>query len=893
MRAILSFLLLSLLSNSHDISTLPSWGPYSKNYAGISHISDRSSGVRFDFSVMPGFYRRSYSVPNVLYESGYHPWEASADMTHISYRYELEWKDRVYVDLSYDLLDSTRVLVTARCVNNTPTPQNLLLNNVASIAYQDHAPQLVLRGSERLAVAHIADYQVYTPAVKAHDYLLEYDGLSRSEVLDAQALSGRALKGFGTNAGDRLECELQAASFGRGKQRVALRYMLPKGQSCALRFEGALNGELRLVGSGQYELAYLDTALKGRDFAILALGGDAVRLDAVIVGPKEDVDNLTFEANRLPYRPRVEKLDGGYVAKYEDVDTYYGLAWNYPYVELREFENSELDVFMRRAVHRHPPRYFGGDKGGDFLSAFARPITLEGGQSAEIRMLLVTGRREYVGAQIAEFHRDEAAFAAPSAKASEKKLLPQAEPYRLGQQLLQATLLTNIVYPVYTQGEYIRHFTPGKNWNSLYTWDSGFISMALNDIDPTKAFETLRAYTTEEGSNVAFIHHGTPLPTQFFAFSDWANKVDSPSELEFLYPRLKRYYDFMAGHESSSTTRMSSNLLRTWDYFYSSGGWDDYPPQHELRTSKHLYPYVAPVVSTSYYIRAAKILRLCARRLGLSEDVEHYSRDISEFSQALQSYAWDEEAGYFGYVMHDEALRPSGLYLAPDGSNFNKGLDGVSPLVAGICTPEQRSRLIGNIFSPERMWTPIGISTVDQSASYYSPNGYWNGCVWFPHQFVLWKTMLDLGEAELAHKIAFTSLDLWKRECSLSYNCFEHFIISSGRGAGWHNFSGLSSPLINLFCSYFEQGKISTGFDVMVQDSEFAEDYSSFSASLLFDSDAQNPSIMLCLNPEFEYEASLDGVALDLSSPYPGLVVVSLPVSKSYTILRISKQNTI
>lgn len=34
--------------------------------------------------------------------------------------------------------------------------------------------------------------------------------------------------------------------------------------------------------------------------------------------------------------------------------------------------------------------------------------------------------------------------------------------------------------------------------------------MAFNEIDPVKGFETIRAYTTGEGSQSAFIHHGTP-----------------------------------------------------------------------------------------------------------------------------------------------------------------------------------------------------------------------------------------------------------------------------------------------------------------------------------------------------------------------------------------------
>ena len=111
----------SLLNNSHDIESLHSWGPYSKRYAGISHIADLRRGVMVDFSVMPGYYRRSYMVPNVLYQSGYHPWKCNPEMTKITYRYELEWKDRVFVDVTYHLLDQQRVLVEMECVNNTDT----------------------------------------------------------------------------------------------------------------------------------------------------------------------------------------------------------------------------------------------------------------------------------------------------------------------------------------------------------------------------------------------------------------------------------------------------------------------------------------------------------------------------------------------------------------------------------------------------------------------------------------------------------------------------------------------------------------------------------------------------------------------------------------------------
>src|SRR4051812_27007329 len=55
------------LKNTHDID-LPKWGPYSKRYAGFSHVPELSSGLRFDFSVMPGYYRNKILIPNVRFE---------------------------------------------------------------------------------------------------------------------------------------------------------------------------------------------------------------------------------------------------------------------------------------------------------------------------------------------------------------------------------------------------------------------------------------------------------------------------------------------------------------------------------------------------------------------------------------------------------------------------------------------------------------------------------------------------------------------------------------------------------------------------------------------------------------------------------------------------------
>lgn len=121
--------------------------------------------------------------------------------------------------------------------------------------------------------------------------------------------------------------------------------------------------------------------------------------------------------------------------------------------------------------------------------------------------------------------------------------------------------------------------------------------------------------------------------------------------------------------------------------------------------------------------------------------------------------ALDEDAGYFSYVRHDDKGHPVSVLRHASGANFNMGMDGASPLVAGVCTPEQESRLVGYLMSEKHIWTRYGMTAVDQSAPYYRDDGYWNGTVWMPHQWFFWKTLLDLGRADEAHQVAKTALD--------------------------------------------------------------------------------------------------------------------------------------
>jgi hypothetical protein len=256
--------------------------------------------------------------------------------------------------------------------------------------------------------------------------------------------------------------------------------------------------------------------------------------------------------------------------------------------------------------------------------------------------------------------------------------------------------------------------------------------------------------------------------------------------------------------------------------------------------------------------------------------------------EALHRHAWDDEAGYFSYVQHDEQGHPVGILRHESGQNFNRGLDGASPLVAGICTPAQEQRLVAHLMSERALWTGHGITAVDQAAAYYRPDGYWNGAVWMAHQWFMWRALLDLGKAGEAHRIAHTALGLWQREVESTYDCAEHFIVQSGRGGGWHHFGALSAPVLNWYSAYHRPGRLAVGLDTWVAALDLAPDQRSLTARLnFFGPPHHTPLVIASLAAAPSYRVTWQETPLEYNERYPGTLEIQLPASASEGELRV------
>ena len=531
---------LESLRYSHDLN-LPAWGPYTKNYIGVSHIPEVKKGLRFDLSVFPGLYRRKVDVPAVNYESGYHLWEASPNLEYFSFRHELEWKDQVYTDISYSLIDESSRMIRAEFVNNTDLPQSLALHYMASVHFpsiKEYAPNTPVYPAtiDLPQGAKWTDALDYTDLVYAKprptDNLV-YDGKMRGEVRMNGFINGTAIgTGFGADKGDNVSYTVTTTQ-NYSDALIWLRYQLEKDAQLEISFSGLTNKRVTLKGTGEISTIEVTVGKLNSGKYSLKLtseGGTAFLVDGFTMVEKTDAPKIKTSVVQWNYIPKIDNgpVTNSLILKYEQFDNYYGIYWNYPQTDLRQWFYDNLGDDFKHQVNEHVQKeFYNGSKNGHFTNVFFRPIKCEPKTTQVVYGMVCAGTKAEVEAKLKEADRTsdwEKYYTQARSFLPENPVNPEGEKYVFSQKRMEAVVACNVVYPVYTQKQYIRHRAPGRWWDCLYTWDSGFIGLGLLTDDVRSAVENLNAYVNEPDEQSAFIHHGTPLPVQHYLFLElWNN----------------------------------------------------------------------------------------------------------------------------------------------------------------------------------------------------------------------------------------------------------------------------------------------------------------------------------------------------------------------------------
>lgn len=889
---------------------MPLWGPYSKKYMGVSRIIDSlaNDGARYDFVVHPTLWNSNTPVPNVTVPSNYHLWSCDENFCFYSYRYELMWKDRIYADVSFTKLSDESYLMRCALVNNTELSQNCILNMFASLEFPT-PKRCVVHKPENSILISANDYKEYTYAKPRPWDTENPDGMHKGEFADGEfylshGLGDRCenyhvdyldLKPFGCEKGDRVVYSVPAKSFLNPLLAVRYRTVTP-GDATFI-----LNGkEICFKNSDELTFAYFDLKDDETELNFVSCGAAGIELDFIAITEKQDIEALTADAEPYGYVPAIgiERAEKGkrINLQYPEIDEEFCILTHNEKTRERILESGCLEDALINRLSNGDPTY-------DILTeTFSRSFEAKHSdegfyQNTVIPSIFIEPNSthiEYVvlskGAvqplpesEYEEIYNTAKEFAKPANfNANGKK-------YSLSTEILKSTLLTNIVYPVYKHGENVAHYTPGKRWDSFYTWDSGVIGTGVLEFSKNKAQYILETYLSEdENKDFAFLLHGSLVPTQFAQYLEMLKRAEDKSDLFTLYGKMKRYYSFIAGKAEGSTCgKFKNGLTTTYDYWYSCSGMDDYPAQVAM-IKQDKKQYMCPCISTSHTIRAAKIMKMVALAMGNKIDAGEYDGDIERMTKALNTYSWDEKSGYYAYSVYDSDKNYTGIFETESGENYNKGMDGVYPLVAGAAIGERREKLLAHIKNPHEMWSKSGISAVDMSSSYYFDDGYWNGNVWMSHQWFLWKTMFDLGDTDFAFEIAQCALNIWKRETDFSYNTYECFGIETGRGGWFHNFGGLSAP-INIWANaYYKPGTVTSGFDIWTEYQNVTDDSAEIKFKYYGNSDSSY-SFLITLSDQNEYRVMLDGKKIPSMCRLNGSIEVTLDGSVHSGILKVEK----
>ncbi len=817
------------MGKTYDLS-LGNFGPYNKQYYGACHIADPKKGISFNIEMFPGFFRRSVLAGNSKSDTGIKLWGANAPLTRFVYRYELEWKDRIYCDVDYNITDDSQADICCRFVNNTDLPQSLDIALAVSLQLPVDMPGAEIVGFQKFSKAILPENTVCIDATEHSDICCATAIAPDGKMLGEEVQNGAT--GLGTVIDGRhfyspehfIKYETDVFS-----SKVGIRYRCDKDTALMISANGvSYNLPLTAATDFQYAVVDIDPVLI-KDLVIFATG-EPVCVDCICLG--EDVGSVRFEPIPHDLIPEKEMFDDHMILRYKDAPLPYTVKWQEGIRLSRQCYCADIGKMLQLTVNNHVTPVVRGIGEGYYEVLLSTPVYLAPGESQERHFRVFAGEEK-----TPVYHEVE-----------HIRHTPEGEKYAFSQDMMRYNTLLNVVYPIYTRRQYIKHNTPGRFWNCLYAWDSGFIGMGLACSDFTRGFDCLNTYLTPVGDRHSpYIFHGSVVPTQIFLYKHLLDTFpDKADTLKTLYPMIKQYYNFYARLEYGKE-QMSSGITKTWHLFYSSGGWDDYPPQDFLRYAAQrgehaTHQNTTPVITTAYTVLISGIMKQIAGILGYDEDIAYYE-EVRERYAARIPCLWDEEVGYFSYMIHNEQGQPDAFLRYKDGTNYNMGMDGITPFIADACTETQAQRILGNI--KEGLMTDIGICVVDKRAPYYSAYGYWNGSVWMPHQWILWKALIDRGETELCLEIAQKALDVWASEVDASYNCFENFMCHNGRGSGYHHFSGLSCPVSLFYHAYYVPGTVSAGWNATVTQTD--SDNAGFLRSVSVRAEKDGTGLIICV----------------------------------------------
>ncbi len=180
-------------------------------------------------------------------------------------------------------------------------------------------------------------------------------------------------------------------------------------------------------------------------------------------------------------------------------------------------------------------------------------------------------------------------------------------------------------------------------------------------------------------------------------------------------------------------------------------------------------------------VKEAKSLSKMAKVLGHDNESKFYLEDAQKRTELINKYMWDPETKFYYQINKND----HSFTFKKKNDLKRKEIIGFLALWSGVASKEQAAALVKHLTDPKEFWRKYGVPSLSAADPYYNPIGYWNGPVWVPWNYLVFRGLIDYGYKKVAKELAEKVLDNVDYQLKTNH-WFWEFYSADNHQAGWH-----------------------------------------------------------------------------------------------------------
>jgi hypothetical protein len=241
---------------------------------------------------------------------------------------------------------------------------------------------------------------------------------------------------------------------------------------------------------------------------------------------------------------------------------------------------------------------------------------------------------------------------------------------------------------------------------------------------------------------------GRTAAAPLFSFEAWElhTIAHDPSFLADAYEAGKKLHDFWVKErdvDQDGLAEWGGVALTESLRDLNNVVWTEVAPPHEVEA----------VDLNAMLVMEEKSLAKMAEALGKPSESAAWTAAAEARAAKINATMWDEATGFYYHVARDTN---SFTYKGTDDLKRME-IAGLLPLWAGIVPDDRRAKLLGHLADPALFLRTYGLASLAASDTSYDPRASsccrWNGPVWVPWQWLIWRGLRAYGEKELADEV--------------------------------------------------------------------------------------------------------------------------------------------